>query len=52
MQGHRMEACEKIEAFILQGTIQRIAGRLRWSDRSAIIREQEEIWADAITRCI
>ena len=49
-RGHRMDACEKIEAFIAQGTIQRIAGRLRWSDGSMIIREQEETWADAILR--
>ena len=49
-RGHRMDACEKIEAFITQGTIQRIAGKLRWSDGSAIFREQEETWVDAITR--
>jgi len=47
-----MDTCEKIEGFITQGTIQHIAGKLRWSDGSAIIREQEEMWVDAILRRI
>jgi len=47
-----MDTCEKIEGFITQGTIQRIAGKLRWSDGSAIIQEQEETWVDAILRRI
>ena len=47
-----MDACKKIKAFIIQGSIQCIAGKLQWSDGSAIIWEQEETWSDAILRCI
>ena len=47
-----MDQCEKLEAFTNQGHIKRVAGRLRWSDGSNIIREPDETWVNAILRRI
>jgi hypothetical protein len=49
-RGHRMDQCVKLEAFITQGTVRRIMGRLRWADGSNIFREPDEPWISAITR--
>ena len=49
-RGHRMDQCSKIEAFITQGHIRRIDGRLRWADGSSISREPDESWVKAILR--
>ena len=51
-QGHRMDQCGKIEAFITQGHVRRIEGRLRWADGSSISREPDESWVKAILRRI
>ena len=51
-KGHRMDECEKIEAFIQQGHVKRVLGKLRWNDGSNIFREPEESWAQAIVRRI
>ena len=47
-----MDQCEKLEAFMNQGHIKRVAGRLRWSDGSNIIREPDETWVNAILQRI
>lgn len=49
-RGHRMDQCEKIEALINQGCVRRVAGRLRWTDGSNIMREPEEAYSEAIAR--
>ena len=51
-RGHRMDQCSKIEAFITQGHVRRIDGRLRWADGSSISREPDESWTKAILRRI
>ena len=51
-RGHRMDQCTRLEMFIDQGRIRRVAGRIRWADGSNIIREPEETWANAIERRI
>ena len=51
-KGHRMDDCEKIEAFVQQGHVKRLFGKLRWNDGSNIFREPEESWAQAIVRRI
>ena len=45
-----MDQCEKLEAFMDQGHIKRVAGKLRWSDGSNIIREPDETWVNAILK--
>ena len=49
-RGHRMDQCEKIEAFIGQGHVKRLFGKLRWADGSNIFKEPEESWTQAIGR--
>ena len=49
-KGHRMDQCAKLEAFINQGHVRRIMGKLRWHDGSNIFREPEETWGDAIMK--
>ena len=45
-----MDQCAKLEAFINQGHVRRIMGKLRWHDGSNIFCEPEETWGDAITK--
>lgn len=52
LRGHRMDQCRKIEVFVDQGHIRRIAGKIRWADGSSIVRGPDETWVDTITKRI
>ena len=50
--GHRLSKCVKVEAFLDQNIIKRVAGKLRWADGSPIIRKFDDTWIQAIKQKI